>query len=40
MSKNTYISSDNRIKELHGDSLLVKEYARFYTPLYSMNGWL
>lgn len=25
---------------VHGDSLLVKEYARFYTPLYLMNGWL
>lgn len=25
---------------LHGDSLLVKEYSRFYTPAYIWNGWI
>ena len=25
---------------IHGDSLLVKEYARFYTPVYILGGWL
>lgn len=25
---------------VHGDSLLVKEYSRFYTPVYLLNGWL
>ena len=25
---------------IHGDSLLVKEYARFYTPIYILGGWL
>lgn len=25
---------------VHGDSLLVKEYDRFYTPAYIWNGWL
>lgn len=25
---------------VHGDSLLVKEYQRFYTPTYVLNGWV
>ena len=25
---------------VRGDSLLVKEYSRFYTPVYLLNGWL
>lgn len=25
---------------IHGDGLLVKEYARFYTPVYILGGWL
>lgn len=25
---------------VHGDSMLVKEYARFYTPIYILGGWL
>lgn len=25
---------------IHGDSLLLKEYSRFYTPIYMLGGWL
>ena len=25
---------------IHGDSLLAKEYARFYTPMYILGGWI
>lgn len=25
---------------VHGDSMLVKDYSRFYTPVYLLNGWL
>ena len=25
---------------VHGDSLIVEEYARFYTPIYLLGGWL
>lgn len=25
---------------VHGDSLLIKEYQRFYTPIYVMNNWV
>ena len=25
---------------IHGDSSLVKEYTRFYTPIYILGGWL